>query len=341
MTQLLAAPTYAPDELDTEELVCTDIVAVTHDVRTFELERLDSRPFSFLAGQHLTVRVDVDGTPLERCYTLSSPPTRPDRVAITVKRVPGGPVSSWLHDRFRVGDRLHATGPLGGFTLEEHPARRHLFLSAGSGITPLISMTRMLRDLGGPHDVAFVHSARTPADIVFRAELEAMATDDLRVATVCETDEGRLSLPMLTRIVPDLIEREVFVCGPAGYMASVRGILAEAGADPARCHEESFVLGLAPVSPVTEAAGTFTVELRRSGRTVTCDADGSVLEAAARAGLELPSSCGEGVCGTCKSTLLEGSVDMQHAGGIRPREIAKRQILLCCSKPLEDLVIDA
>ena len=201
-------------------------------------------------------------------------------------------------------------------------------------------MTRMLRDLGGRHDVAFVHSARTPDDIVFRAELEAMATDDLRVSTVSETDEGRLSLPLLTRLVPDLWEREIFVCGPAGYMASVQTILAEAGVDPARCHEESFVLGSAPAA-AHSGTGTFAVQLRRTGRTLACDAGSTVLDAAARAGLVLPSSCGEGVCGTCKTTLLEGSVDMQHAGGIRPREIAKQQILLCCSKPLEDLVIDA
>ena len=362
MTQVLTAPTY-PFGVDLDpgiegELVCTGIVQVTHDVRTFELDGSEPRRFDFRAGQHLTVAVDVDGETLERCYTLSSPPTRPGRLSITVKRVPGGPVSGWLHDRFRVGDRLHATGPLGRFTLEEHPARRHLFLSAGSGITPLMSMTRTLRDLGTPHDIAFVHSARTPYDIVFRSELEAMATEDLRVTTVCETDSddltwhgerGRLTLPMLERIVPDLGDREIFVCGPAGYMDSVRSILAEAGVDPARHHEECFVLGPArhastdvpnPPAGQAAAAATFTVELRRSGRTVTCDAATSVLDAAYRDGVDLPSSCGEGVCGTCKTTLLEGAVDMQHGGGIRPREIARQQILLCCSKPLEDLVID-
>jgi len=74
---------------------------------------------------------------------------------------------------------------------------------------------------------------------------------------------------------------------------------------------------------------------------VVCDARTTVLQAAAQAGLTLPASCGEGVCGTCKTTLLSGSVDMVHGGGIRPREIARQQVLLCCSRPLEDLVIDA
>jgi glycine betaine catabolism B len=85
----------------------------------------------------------------------------------------------------------------------------------------------------------------------------------------------------------------------------------------------------------------FSVEFARSGRTVACQPGTFILDAALRAGLTPPSSCGEGMCGTCKTTLVSGSVDMSHNGGIRPREIAARKILLCCSTPLEDLVIDA
>jgi ferredoxin-NADP reductase len=357
VTELLTAQRpLLEDEID-QELVCTGILQVTHDVKTFVLHSPDPRYFEFRAGQYLTIIVDVGGHRLERCYTISSPSTRPDLLTITVKRVPGGPVSNWLHDRLSVGDRVWVSGPFGRFTLDDHPARKHLFLSAGSGITPLMSMTRTMHDLADPYDVVFVHSARTPADIVFRDELEALAVagSGLRVTTVCEADagdarwwgeRGRLNLPMLTGVVSDLHDREVFVCGPPAYMDSVRSLLAEAGVDPARCHEESFLLG-GTARPEGDASsnGTapagFAVEFRRSGRVVTCDADTNVLDAAAKAGIALPSSCGEGVCGTCKSTLLEGSVDMQHGGGIRPREIARQQILVCCSKPLENLVIDA
>ncbi|MEP7089182.1 MAG: hybrid-cluster NAD(P)-dependent oxidoreductase [Nocardioidaceae bacterium] len=359
MTELLSAPAgpLVGDDID-QELVCTDVVAVTHDVATFVLGSPDGRLFGFRPGQHLTLTVDATGVPLERCYTISSAPTRPGGLAVTVKRVPGGPVSNWLHDHLVVGGRVRATGPLGVFTMDAHPAPRHLFLSAGSGITPLMSMARTLHDLPDPHDVVFVHSARTPTDIVFRDELAAMAAagTGIRVSTVCESDagdrtwegeRGRLTLPMLLRIAPDLLDREVFVCGPAAYRESVQRLLAEAGVDPARCHQESFVLGAAPTAvPTAASAGpaartSFAVELRRSGRVVTCEAGTSVLEAAARAGVTLPSSCGEGVCGTCRTTRLEGTVDMQHGGGIRPREVARRQVLLCCSTPLEDLVVDA
>ncbi len=146
--------------------------------------------------------------------------------------------------------------------------------------------------------------------------------------------------------MPDLAEREVFICGPEPYRQAVRGLLASAGVDPGRCHEESYVLAGAPAAPAPAlpdaATGTgFAVEFRRSGRVVRCEPGSTLLDAALRAGVSVPFSCGEGMCGTCKSTLLQGHVDMQHAGGIRPREIAQGQVLVCCSTPLDDLVIDA
>jgi glycine betaine monooxygenase B len=336
------------------QLVCRAVLPVTHDVTTFVLGPPSPRLFSFQPGQYLTVTTPAGS----RCYTISSPPTRPHLLAITVKRTPGGPVSNWLHDKLRPGDRISAQGPYGRFSCAAHPARSYLFLSAGSGITPLMSMTRALFDLASDADVTFVHSARTPADVIFRPELTAMAAASprLRLAFVCEDApgdwpgyRGRLSAGMLDPIVPDLSSREVFACGPDGYMQSVRALLDQTGLDSGRYHEESFTferLASAPAAPVAApappaSAAAFRVEFSRSAQTVPCGPGTYILDAALRAGLSLPSSCGEGVCGTCKSTLVSGSVDMSHNGGIRPREIAAGKILLCCSTPLEDLVIDA
>lgn len=365
MTELLVraddeAYTEVHPEID-EELVCTRIVPITHDVTSFVLESPRGRHFAFRAGQYITLAATVHGQRIERCYTISSPSTRTDLLTITVKRVADGPMSNWLHDHLAPGDRVQVTGPLGGFTTVAHPAPKYLFLSAGSGITPLMSMTRTLHEqVDAPLDVVFVHSARSPDDIIFRAELDylAAAKAGIRVAAICETDSpherwagprGRLTDSTLRAIAPDLHDREVFTCGPPQYMAAVRDIVERAGVDPARCHEESFLLGQAadrePVPPAGPGASTttagFTVEFRRSGRVIDCDADTSILDAGLSAGVPLASSCGEGVCGTCKSTMVSGRVDMQHSGGIRAREIVQDKILLCCSKPLENLVIDA
>src|SRR5699024_10102077 len=145
MTQTLAPETTARPrrELD-EQLVCTEIIDVTHDVKSFVLATTDDMGagevgLAFDPGQYLTVTVTVDGEEVQRCYTIASPPTRPGPVTITVQRVPGGPVSNWLHDHLRVGEVIRAAGPHGQFSLANHPASKYLFLSAGSGITPLMS----------------------------------------------------------------------------------------------------------------------------------------------------------------------------------------------------------
>ena len=143
-------------------------------------------------------------------------------------------------------------------------------------------------------------------------------------------------------------------------MAAVRSVLDESGYDMANYHEESFsfesllVADQVAADPLhlaedagspgsTAGAGvtTFNVDFVRSGRTITCSAEQNVLDAAVAAGMRLPSSCTQGMCGTCKTTMLAGSVDMQHNGGIRPKEVAQNKILICCSKPLSDLRIEA
>lgn len=375
-------PSWAPDcwgEEDQAVLVCRKVLDITHDVKSFHFEADSHRTFRFDPGQFITLQLEIDGVAFTRCYTISSPPTRPHLISITVKRVPGGPVSNWLHDHVVPGARITAQAPLGGFTLANPSAPKYLFLSAGSGITPLMSMMRTMYDLGSDADVVFVHSARTPADIIFRRELEAMAAvmPNIRVVHVCEDDypserwmglRGRLSAPILQALAPDLDERQTYTCGPAGYMASIRSILGDVGYDMSGYHEESFSFESLPVSSVpapvdgggapplpdapegdhtpapdeeTGAPTTYSVEFVRSGRTVTCAADGTLLDAAYAAGLRPPASCTQGMCGTCKTTMLSGEVDMQHNGGIRPREIAQNKILICCSKPLDDVRIDA
>lgn len=353
-------------EDDHAVLVCRQVLDITRDVKSFHFVPEDGGTFAFEPGQFVTLELEIDGVKINRCYTISSPPTRPHALAITVKRVPGGPVSNWLHDNVTPGTRISTYAPLGVFTIARTPASKYLFMSAGSGITPLMSMTRTLFDLGSDADILFVHSARTPYDIIFRRELDAIASvmPNFRVAHVCEADypserwmghRGRLTRPMLESIAPDLTERTTFTCGPQPYMAAVRGLLEEVGYDMANYHEESFSFDTLPATeqppvpepppegtvPAAEAGTGFSVEFVKSGKTVVCGPEESILDAALTAGLRLPSSCSQGVCGTCKLQKIDGEVDMQHNGGIRPKEIAADKILVCCSTPLSDVRLDA
>lgn len=364
----LADLAYWNPEAD-DTLVCRQLRDETHDVRTFVFTAPSPRLFSFQPGQFLTLMLPLPGGPVSRSYTISSAPTRPHTVSITVKRVPGGPVSNWLHDHLHPGMPVQAIGPLGDFTCTPEPSERLLFLSAGSGITPLMAMARAQDDMAADTDLVFVHSARSPADIIFQGELALLERHrpGFRAVFVCSADRpqhrwgghrGRLDEAMLSQIAPDFRERRIFLCGPAGYMAAMTQLLREAGTDMRRVASESFDFArLAADSPevaATEAAlehavadahapapDGFSISFERSGRTIACAPDRFVLDAARHAGLRLPFSCAKGVCGSCKTTLVSGTVEMVHGGGIRRREIEAGLVLLCCARPTSDLVIAA
>jgi len=339
-------------------LQCCAVHDETHDVKTFSFRCADFSALSFEPGQFITVAPVIAGQSVARCYTVSSSPTRPFALSITVKRVPGGTVSNWLHDHLRVGDTLLASGPAGSFTPVGRPAGKVLYLSAGSGVTPLMSMTRANFDMAAGLDIVFVHSARTPVDIIFHDELTRMQArlPGLRVINVCEgrgADAqwtgpiGRLDLALLSECVPDFTEREVFTCGPQGYMDAVKHVLTQGNFDFRHYHQESFDISLLAEDSPSEApivtdqpTGLFTITLSRSGKTFSMSSQQTLLSAAKKAGAIVPSSCSQGVCGTCKTAVLQGTVEMNHNGGIRQREIDKGLRLLCCSKPTSDLVLD-
>lgn len=365
------APFWSAETDDT--LVCVRVRPETHDVKTFVFDAPAPRRFAYLPGQFITLSLPIgpEGEVLHRCYTLSSSPTRPDRLSITVKRVPNGRVSNWLHDHLRAGMRLSANGPAGEFScfaegdaaqpwkLGGKGPQSYLFISGGSGITPVMSMTRALVDLGSETDIVFVHAARSPADLIFADELLLLARQHphLRVALVCENPDeqrqwtgytGRLDSALIQRIVPNLAEREVYTCGPAPFMGAVRSMLAAAGHPPSRYREESFSfesLAPAPAEPKapdggTAAGSTYRVSLSRLGDQFDCRSDQSLLAGAVAAGVRLPASCSTGLCGTCKTKKLSGEVSMSHKGGIRQREIDQGWILPCCSTPLSDVLLE-
>lgn len=368
LDRFVAAGTWerAGNEWSSGELMplsCVRVISETHDVKTFVFITRSGTPLSYEPGQFITIVANIDGQEVSRCYTISSSPTRPYTLSITVKRVPGGLVSNWLHDNLAPGTSLLAYGPAGMFTPTQQPARKLLYLSAGSGVTPLMSMARASADLGLERDIVFMHSARSPADIIFREELRAMAqaSTAFKVVQLCESiggqadwqgPVGRISLQLLQQVVPDFVEREVFVCGPAGYMTAVREILRQGRHDPLHYHQESFDFATVtaessaapaaggPVEETPSLQQSYTVHLVRSGKTFAMDSFQTVLLAAKKAGVVVPSSCNSGMCGTCKTMLLEGSVEMQHNGGIRQREIDKGLRLLCCSRPTSNLVLD-
>lgn len=336
-----------------EDLVCIDVRQETHDVKTFTFISPEGKRFVFEAGQYFLFDLEVDGEMESRCYSISSSPQRNNAFSITVKRVADGKISNWLHDNLSTGAQIKANGPLGHFIRPS--AKKYLFLSGGSGITPVMAMVRELADTFAPADVIFLHTARSPKDLIFREELAGLAArvKGLRLQFLPETITGEQQWPGLTgRIcaeymrlaVPDIAERVVMCCGPAPFMAAARAITADLGVPPSNYLEESFdaaVIDEIDIPAIAQAtARTFQVSFAKQTRQIEVSGEQTVLSCAKKAGIKLPSSCSNGVCGTCKSKLLSGTVDMNHNGGIRQREIDAGLFLPCCSKPLSDLVID-
>jgi 3-phenylpropionate/trans-cinnamate dioxygenase ferredoxin reductase subunit len=345
---------YWNSEVDTE-LLCVDVHSETHDVMTFTFVSSEGKQFTFSAGQYFAFNVSVDGEEETRCYSISSSPLRKNAFSVTVKRVPGGKVSNWLHENLKSGTVIKASGPLGQFIRPDQPGGKYLFLSGGSGITPVMSMAREFADKAKPVDVVFLHAGRTPADLVFRTDLAVLAgrLKGLRLYFLPEelTGEpcwtglsGRISRDLLKLTVPDISERTIMCCGPAPFMAAARAIASELGVPEANYIEESFdaaVIEDLPTPLVEDTKSqTFNVEFAKQKRTIEVGADQTVLSAVKKSGIRIPSSCSNGMCGTCKSKLVSGAVNMNHNGGIRQREVDAGFFLPCCSKPLSDLVVD-
>lgn len=336
-----------------DKLVCVDVHAETHDVKSFTFVSPERKQIAFSAGQYFMFELGIDNEVDGRCYSISSSPHRNTAVTVTVKRVPGGRVSNWLHDNLAPGMIVRASGPLGRFVRPD--AKKYLFMSGGSGITPVMSMVREFADAALPTDVVFLHAGRTPKDFVFRTELANLSErmKGLRLFLLPEeiSNErswpgltGRISRELLQLAVPDIAERVVMCCGPAPFMRAAKTLSAELGVAAGNYHEESFdaaVIEDAP-GPIVEAVEeqVFTVQFSKQAKSIEVRADQTVLSCAKKAGVRIPSSCANGICGTCKSKLVSGSVDMKHDGGIRQREIDAGFFLPCCSKPLSDLVVE-
>jgi len=295
--------TEAPWPAGPTLLRCLSVSPEAPGVLTFAFERQDGQPVRWEAGQHLTLKVDLPDGPARRSFTLSSS----HRLQITVKRLEGGRVSAWLHDRLVPGT-LVACEDLGGrFTLADHPWPSYLFLGAGTGMTPLVAMVERLADENLAVAVALHQSARTRGDVLFRRRLLTLQEklgDRLVLGTRITSEEGRLDHQGLVKFCPDLRDRRVFACGPVGYRTDVRGLLAGAGLKvDFRFHEEAFAAD-PPAPPVNAVPGTVT--FRRSGKTVASDGRTTVLQLAEGAGVAVASSCRTGECGACRLQKANG-----------------------------------
>jgi stearoyl-CoA 9-desaturase NADPH oxidoreductase len=276
-------------------------------------------------GQWVRIGVDIEAVRHWRIFSLSSPPRHDGCITITVKAVPDGLVSHYLVWRTKPGTIVHLAGPDGEFVLPEPPPPRLLFLTAGSGITPVRAMLHGLLAGAGvrgatqagpaaPHpnvpDVVLVHSAPTPEDVIFGAELRALAERfaNLRLYERHTRTGGRLRLADLSDLCPDWTERTAWVCGPTG-------MLEEAEEHWAGLTDRLYVERFRPSAPVAGGAGG-RIRFITSGRQTDADGGTPLLIAGEEAGVLMPSGCRMGICHSCVGRLVSGRVRDLRTGQV-------------------------
>lgn len=243
---------WHPQEFAAE---CVETIPEAGGMMVFVFRRMDGAPLAFRSGQYINIDFPIDGPdaePVSRSYSISSAPTEPWTFSITIKRDPKGKVSPWAHDHLRPGTVLDMLGPVGAFHLADYDRRaRFLLLAAGAGITPLMSMIRTVHSLPGQADVVLLYHGATPESFAFSEELDFLANVDFRIKVIyCLGDRecgeewegrtGRLSTALLEELVPDANGRQVFACGPEGYLNSATELLREVGVDDTSVFMEFF-----------------------------------------------------------------------------------------------------
>ncbi len=267
-------------------------------------------------GQYLRLGVSVDGRHHWRAYSLTSESARPDGcISITPKLVPDGRVSPFLCERLTPGAIVRLGGVEGTFTLPEQLPERLLFVSAGSGITPIVSMVRELAGHGTLDDVVHVHSSREPGQIAFADELRGLAGRNAGYGLHAwiSGERGRLVAHDLDGLCPDWRERETFLCGPTGLLEAFEEHWLGEGI-PERLHVERFGPGGLADESALGAGGT--IRFCESGVEAVSDGREPMLVAGESAGAELPFGCRMGICRTCVGRLRSGRVRDLRTGEV-------------------------
>jgi len=327
----LANPLWSARELRGRIL---EVQRETSDSATLVIKPGWGFSFDYEPGQYMGIGLLIEGRWRWRSYSLTSSPHRSARtVTITVKAMPEGFLSSHLVDGVQPGTIVRLAAPQGNFVLPDPAPPAVLFLTAGSGITPVMSMLRTLVRRDQITDVIHLHSAPTADDVMFGAELARLTAEHpgYRLQLRATRSEGRLDLSQLDAEVPDWRARQTWACGPEAMLDSAEQTWSAAGVKP-RLHLERFA-----VSKAAPAGTGGTVTFAKSGKSVTADAATSLMDAGEQQGVQMPFGCRMGICQSCVVTLTEGHVRDLRTG--LEREPGTR-VQTCVSAASGDCTLD-
>jgi ring-1,2-phenylacetyl-CoA epoxidase subunit PaaE len=328
---------------------------------TFAIPETLADDYRFVPGQYLTLRSVLGGEEVRRSYSICSGPDDGE-IRIAVKRVDGGAFSGFVTEELKRGDALDVMTPTGRFGVAPAPdeARIHVGFAAGSGITPILSIVKNVLAREPMSRFFLFYGNRTAEGMLFRSELEELKDrfmDRLSVFHVISGEEqdipilhGRLDgekvRVLLRSLVPAAEVDHVFICGPAGMSEDVEATCGELGIAADRIHVERFVSefggrprpkAVIPASAPPKATAALIIDGKR--REVPVAEGEAILDAALRAGIDLPFACKGGMCSTCRAKLVEGSAEMELNYSLEPWELKAGFVLTCQAKPTTDKVV--
>lgn len=344
-------------------VVCISVVQETPDVKTFQFQAVEPQLFHFKPGQFIGMQLEIDGKRYNRSYTIASSPSRPHTLQLTIKKEKSGKVSPWLHDNIVVGSKLELRGPAGRFNCFDTESDKVLLISAGSGITPMMSMARFWTDTNPGKDIKFLNWVRSVEDIIFRRELALLDQQNrnFQLEVICTRPglgenwlgkRGRINHTSLQDMVADLDQRVIFCCGPDGFMQQVKSYLAMLSFDMTNYYDETFDPGgkkkakIAKTKQVVESAsldlsvGPYNLSLRKSKKSFVVEADECLLERLEAEGIDMDSSCRAGNCGTCLVKKISGKVVTQNVAGLTEKASQQGYILTCTTRLRSDVELD-
>ncbi|MFC0314024.1 ferredoxin reductase [Gordonia phosphorivorans] len=328
----LANPLWSARELRGK---IVSVTAETTDSATIVIRPGWGFSFDYHAGQYVGIGIPVDGRWTWRSYSLTSDPetSRSDKtIAITVKALPEGFLSSHLVNGLAPGTVVRLAAPAGEFVLPEPLPEKLLLVTAGSGVTPIVSMLRTMRRRGRHADVVLVHSAPSEADVLFGDELAEMAEEGLITLRPWYTrTDGRLDADSLTTLCPDWAQRQAWACGPGGFLDMLTAAYEGAGVGGA-LHIERFALerGAHDAQGGVVTFGTRDKQIEVDGAT-------TLLEAGEQAGVPMPYGCRMGICQTCVVMLDKGAVRDLRTG---VEHVEGERIQTCVSAAAGDCTLD-
>lgn len=323
----------------------------TGAVRTFRLMLPEGGklPFSWKAGQYLTLNLETPTGTIKRAYTIASSPNQTRFVEITVKREATGVGSAFLHDEIGEGSFIDILGPAGTFTFTGDESKGIVLIAGGVGITPMMSKIRNLTEQAWAHPVWLIYAVQKFDQVIFVNELAILRErhsnfNILIVPTdVTGTDwsgpNGFLTAQIVKNFIPDIEAQRVHVCGPAPMMNAVLYILRGLQVPDDSVFTESF--GAIPVDTSADAGEEVQIVFKRSNRSVMAKRGENIVRVAEANNIAIDYSCRSGECGSCRCKVLEGDARMPKGTSLSDKDIAKGEILACVARAVSNkLVLD-